>query len=223
MNLNNTTKRVAIRRAIFLQSFLLGAFLLSACAHVQGYTTLSDGKILKATGTKPDVNMDWKCLKEDAVVQLTGNQLPANAPKTDCYMTILVTAKSSDISDAVGAYLARSGALQSQATTIASLANTVATSAGSRAVVAADAAASAIPSVPGNTRTASVVNSVAATAAMAPDSSTIQAAATSLGPLLSPATKEDVQQQLESLSVQTPDLALANRLHEAADQIGQAQ
>jgi len=252
MILNSATRRPVTRRAAHVRGALLGACLLSACSqmhgeHVQGTTTLSDGKILKATGSGPDVEMNWKCLKEDAVVQLTGHPLPAGTPKSACYMTVLVAARSSDASRAVTAYLARSGALQSQAATIALLARRVATSArttaapaGPRAVrpavgpavgpaeaaapaVTADATLPTVPSVPDTSPTASVVNSVAATAAIAPDSSTIQAAASSLGPLLSPATKQAVQQQLETLSVQTPDPSLADRLHEAADQIGQAQ
>lgn len=243
MNMNSTTTRPVIRQAARLRSVLLGACLLSACSqisgdHVQGTMALSDGRILKATGSGPDVNMDWKCLKEDAVVQLTGHPLPASTPKSDCYMTVLITTKSSDASRAVTTYLARSGALQSQAATIALLARRVATSAsaeatsaGPRTVVAANAAAPAVaadapppvPSIPDTSPTASVVNSVAATAALAPDSSTIQAAASSLGPLLSPATKHAVQQQLESMSVQVPDPSLADRLHQAADQIGQAE
>jgi hypothetical protein len=198
----------------------LSALLLSACAHVQGYTTLSDGNVLKVTGYGPDVSMDWKCLKESTVVQLAGSRILDGVPKSDCYMATIIATKSSVLSKAAQSYVARSGALQNQATTVASLASTVATSAGDRAVVAAQAAASPSPQRPADPATASVANSIAATVAAAPDSNAIQAAASSVGPLLSAANMAAVKQRLQDLSVQTPDLSLSSKLNEAANQLG---
>lgn len=202
---------------------VLSVFLLSACAHTEGSTTLSDGNVMRVSGYGSDVDMNWKCLKEDALVQLTSSAMPPDTPKSDCYMAVIVAAKSSSISRAVDSYLARSGELQAQATRTASLASTVATSAGPRAVVAAQAAASAEPPSSDNPAATSVANSLAATAAAAPDSSAIQAAASSVGPMLSAQNRVAVQQQLQDLSLKTPDLALSDRLRGAADQLGQSR
>lgn len=209
------------RRAGRPTDLFLGALLLSACTQVQGYTSLSDGNVLKVTGRGPDVSTDWKCLNRSAVVQLAGSQVLAGMPRKGCYMTTIIAKRSSSLSRTADAFVTRSGTLQNQATTVASVASTVATSAGDRVIVAAQAAASPTPPRSADPGTVSVANNIAATVAAAPDSDAIQAAASSVGPLLSPANKAAVKQRLQDLSLQTPDLSLSSKLSDAANQLAQ--
>lgn len=91
----------------------MSALLMVAggCSHTLGYSQLSAdvGLRIEGTGTATDISL--LCLTPDQINTLMGGNTPPAADKAVCYETALITAKSSQVSNAVAAYLQAQKAL----------------------------------------------------------------------------------------------------------------
>jgi hypothetical protein len=187
------------------------AVMLSGCAHLMGQTVLSDGNIMKTYGYGSDVGMSWQYLAGDTINQLTGSQIAPNITKADSYIVVTVSSKSSDISNAVSDFAKAADELK---TTSRDVANAAKAAVKGPAPVVVQSPPPPVGAAPG---TASVANAIAA-AAIKPDSSAAQAAATA-SPLLSPENKAVVKQELQDISKTTPSPSVSAKIRDAADKL----
>jgi hypothetical protein len=157
--------------------------------------------------------MSWQYLNGETITQLTGSQIAPTVAKSDSYMVVTISSKSSDISNAVSNFAKASDELKKTSTQVADAAKAATAVKGAGAVVAQ----APPPPANANPGTASVTNAIAA-AAVNPNSSPAQAAA-NVSPLLSPENKAVVKEQLQDLSKTAASPAVAVKLKDAASRL----
>jgi len=202
------------RRAL---SILAVAVIVSGCGHTLGQATLTDGNVLLVQGQGSDVSTQVQCLTPDTITKLTGSNISPGAPKQDCYTVVSISAKSSNISNAITQYVQQSTQLQAQGSLIASA---VAGKA-APAAAAVSAATAAAPAPAASPATAGVVSAIVSAAVSNPANPTgaAQAAASNAAPRLAPNAKSSAQQQLQNLSTTASDPSIAGALRAAAGQL----
>jgi hypothetical protein len=89
--------------------------LLSGCTHTMATAPFSDGTVVYLDGYGATSQVSLTCLSENQINQLTGGNTPPTAPKALCYEVAVITTKSSQISNAITAYLQANQNLTAQA------------------------------------------------------------------------------------------------------------
>src|SRR5882762_150748 len=83
---------------------LVLALSTTGCASVFADVPLSKNFRLQGVGRGSKAAAEVKCLRPDAVKQLTGGEIPDDAPAQSCYTVVIISSDSSSIAKAITSY-----------------------------------------------------------------------------------------------------------------------